>query len=48
MPHLTYIGPPEFLPRRLLAGNLYNDDKILSVAHQFQIHSDWHTKRPTV
>jgi hypothetical protein len=32
----------------VLAGNLYNDDKILSVAHQFQIHSDWHTKRPTV
>jgi Asp-tRNA(Asn)/Glu-tRNA(Gln) amidotransferase A subunit family amidase len=32
----------------VLAGNLYNDDKILSVAHQFQIHSDWHTKRPTI
>ena len=32
----------------VLAGNLYNDDKILSVAHQFQIHSDWHTKHPTV
>jgi hypothetical protein len=32
----------------VLAGNLYNDDKILSVAHQFQIHSDWHTKRPTL
>ena len=32
----------------VLAGNLYNDDKILSVAHQFQIHSDWHTRRPTI
>jgi hypothetical protein len=32
----------------VLACNLYNDDKILSVAHQFQIHSDWHTKHPTI
>lgn len=32
----------------VLAGNLYSDDKILSVAHQFQIHSDWHTRRPTI
>jgi hypothetical protein len=32
----------------VLAGNLYNDDKILSVAHQFQTHSEWHTKRPTI
>ncbi|MCX5755911.1 MAG: amidase [Gemmatimonadetes bacterium] len=30
----------------VLAGNLYNDDKILSVAHQFQIHSEWHNKHP--
>ena len=32
----------------VLAGNLYNDDMILSVAHQFQIHSDWHNKHPKV
>lgn len=32
----------------VLAGNLYNDDKILSVAHQFQIHSEWHLKHPKV
>ena len=30
----------------VLAGGLFNDDKILSVAHQFQIHSDWHTRHP--
>lgn len=30
----------------VLAGNLFNDDKILSVAHQFQIHTDWHNKHP--
>ncbi len=32
----------------VLAGNLYNDDKILSVAHQYQIHHDWHTKHPDI
>lgn len=32
----------------VIAGNLYNDDKILSVAHQFQIHTEWHTKHPTI
>jgi hypothetical protein len=32
----------------VLAGNLYNDDKILSVAHQYQIHTDWHTKHPSL
>ena len=32
----------------VLAGNLYNDDKILSVAHQFQIHTEWHLKHPKV
>jgi hypothetical protein len=32
----------------VLAGNLYNDDKILSVAHQYQIKHDWHTKKPTI
>jgi hypothetical protein len=32
----------------VLAGNLYNDDMILSVAHQYQIHTDWHLKHPKV
>lgn len=32
----------------VIAGNLYNDDKILSVAHQYQIHTTWHLKRPTI
>src|SRR5579871_6539298 len=32
----------------VLAGNLYNDDKILSVAHQYQIHTEWHLKHPSL
>ena len=32
----------------VLAGNLYNDDKILSVAHQYQVHTAWHLKHPTL
>ena len=32
----------------VIAGNLYNDDKILSVAHQYQTHTSWHTKHPTL
>ncbi len=32
----------------VLAGNLFNDDKILSVVHQFQINTDIHTKHPTI
>lgn len=32
----------------VIAGNLYNDDKILSVAHQFQTHTEWHTKHPAI
>ncbi len=31
-----------------IIGNLFEDDKILSVAHQFQIHTDVHMKRPTL
>ena len=30
----------------VLAGGLFNDDKILSVAHYFQVHTDWHTHHP--
>jgi hypothetical protein len=32
----------------VLAGNLYTDDKILSVAHQYQMHTEWHLKHPKV
>ncbi|MEJ7812520.1 MAG: hypothetical protein WKG32_19065, partial [Gemmatimonadaceae bacterium] len=32
----------------VLAGNLYDDDKILSVAHQYQTHTAWHLKHPTL
>lgn len=31
-----------------IIGNLYNDDKILSVAHQYQIHTDIHLKHPSL
>jgi len=30
----------------VIVGALYADDKILSAAHQFQTHTDFHTKRP--
>ena len=32
----------------IITGNLYNDDKILSVAHHFQTHTDFHARRPTL
>jgi hypothetical protein len=32
----------------VICGNLYNDDKILSVAHQYQIHTEWHLKHPSL
>jgi hypothetical protein len=32
----------------VIAGNLFNDDKILSVAHQFQINTDIHTRHPSL
>jgi len=32
----------------VIAGNLYQDDKILSVANQYQMHTDWHTKHPAI
>ena len=31
-----------------IVGALFNDDKILSVAHAFQIATDWHTRRPKI
>lgn len=42
---------PELKPQPICAtiiGALYNDDKILSVAHLFQKSTDFHQKRPTV
>jgi hypothetical protein len=44
-PPVTYNPQPICA---VVAGNLYNDDKILSVAHQYQIHTDWHTKHPKI
>ena len=45
-------GPPQMtnpMPTcAVLAGNLYNDDLILSVAHQFQTHTDFHLKHPSI
>jgi hypothetical protein len=32
----------------VITGALYNDDRILSVAHRFQETTDFHTRRPTV
>jgi Asp-tRNA(Asn)/Glu-tRNA(Gln) amidotransferase A subunit family amidase len=32
----------------VLAGNLYEDDRILSVAHVFQASTDWHRRHPTL
>jgi Asp-tRNA(Asn)/Glu-tRNA(Gln) amidotransferase A subunit family amidase len=29
-----------------IAGNLYNDDLILSAAHQYQANTDWHRRHP--
>jgi hypothetical protein len=31
-----------------IVGNLYNDDKILAVAHQFQVNTDIHLKHPAL
>jgi hypothetical protein len=44
-PPVTYNPQPICT---VIAGNLYNDDKILSVAHQYQIHTEWHRKHPAI
>lgn len=44
-PQITYNPQPICT---VIAGNLYNDDKILSVAHQYQIHTEWHRKHPAI
>ncbi|WP_337170962.1 amidase [Gemmatimonas aurantiaca] len=43
--------PPTYQPQPICAvitGNLYNDDIILSVAHQFQKATDFHRRRPAL
>jgi Asp-tRNA(Asn)/Glu-tRNA(Gln) amidotransferase A subunit family amidase len=43
--------PLDLKPQPICAtiiGNLYNDDKILSVAHQYQASTDIHLKRPSI
>ena len=43
--------PPELKPQPIccvITGALYNDDTILSVAHQFQSHTDIHLRRPSI
>ena len=43
--------PLDLKPQPICAtiiGNLYNDDKILSVAHQFQVNTDVHLKHPSL
>jgi Asp-tRNA(Asn)/Glu-tRNA(Gln) amidotransferase A subunit family amidase len=44
-PPITYNPQPICA---VIAGNLYNDDKILSVAHQYQTHTAWHLKHPAL
>ena len=31
-----------------IAGNLYNDDLVLAVAHKYQKNTDWLSKRPNL
>jgi Asp-tRNA(Asn)/Glu-tRNA(Gln) amidotransferase A subunit family amidase len=40
--------PPQQPTVTTIVGALFNDDKILSVAHAFQVATDWHTKRPVL
>ena len=43
--------PPTYAPQPIcgvLTGALFNDDTILSVAHQFQKATDFHTRRPAL
>ena len=45
----TTAAPIAYNPQPIctvLAGNLYNDDMILSVAHKYQMATDWHTRHP--
>ena len=45
----TTAAPVTYNPQPIcavLAGNLYNDDLILSVANKYQMATDWHTRHP--
>src|SRR5215213_3960225 len=45
----TTAAPIAYNPQPIctvLAGNLYNDDMILSVANRYQSATDWHTRHP--
>jgi Asp-tRNA(Asn)/Glu-tRNA(Gln) amidotransferase A subunit family amidase len=45
----TTAAPVAYNPQPIcavLAGNLYNDDMMLSVAHKYQMATDWHTRHP--
>jgi Asp-tRNA(Asn)/Glu-tRNA(Gln) amidotransferase A subunit family amidase len=47
----TAQPPPELKAQPIgavIVGNLFADDLILSVAHQLQIHTDVHLKRPAI
>jgi Asp-tRNA(Asn)/Glu-tRNA(Gln) amidotransferase A subunit family amidase len=41
-------SPTEMPLTTVLIGDLFADDKILSVAHAFQSRYDWHTRRPSL
>jgi hypothetical protein len=51
-PQLAYPGGPELTNGNpqphctQIAGNLYNDDLIVSVAHKFQTHVNWLKEHP--
>lgn len=43
--------PPPQNPQPLctqIAGNLYNDDLVLAVAHKYQSNTTWHDERPKI
>jgi Asp-tRNA(Asn)/Glu-tRNA(Gln) amidotransferase A subunit family amidase len=45
----TTAAPIAYNPQPIcavIAGNLYNDDLILSVANRYQMATDWHTRHP--
>jgi Asp-tRNA(Asn)/Glu-tRNA(Gln) amidotransferase A subunit family amidase len=50
-PPAPTVAPVELKPQPICAvitGALYNDDRILSVAHRFQAATDFHSRRPAV
>ena len=45
----TTAAPVTYNPQPIcavMAGNLYNDDLVLSVAHKYQVSTDWHNRHP--